>query len=114
MEVTRKFKLFPVLFVRRVLTFIYFTVWIVRELLALIMMKVLPGKEFLIIGKASKAIKDNLVKMDGKPFIYLFAGPYDVIACVKTKGMEELKAKINTIRRINGVLETVTHVAIES
>ncbi len=78
------------------------------------MMKVLPGKEFWVISRASKQIKEQLVEIDGKPFIYLFAGPYDVIACVKAEDTAQLKKIIDEVRKIKGVVETTTHVAMES
>ncbi len=77
------------------------------------MIKVIPGKEDQVIDQTREAVGGNALKVDEKPFIFEVTGPYDVIACMKMETMDEFRGTLMKIRKIDGVMDTITSIVVK-
>ncbi len=81
-------------------------------MLALILMKVKPGREFEIIDKLRREIEKYTFKVDNKPFIYEITGPYDVVIGLRLEQIEDVRSILSKVREYDGVTETSTSILI--
>ena len=80
---------------------------------ALIFVKTVPGKELTLLKQIPQKIGNSIAKVNGEPFCYEFAGPYDIIVGVLTDSMESIRMILAEIRNLDGVLDTVTSIAVK-
>ena len=72
---------------------------------AYIMIDVVPGNE--------KAVQDAIAKLAGVQMVHQVTGEYDMIAFVDAEPYEEFAGILSTIRKLNGVRDTDSHLVLE-
>ena len=73
---------------------------------AFIMIDVVPGQE--------KAVEAAVAKLAGVKMVYQVTGEHDVIAFVDAEPYEEFAVILSTIRQLNGVRDTDSHLVLQS
>ena len=72
---------------------------------AFIMIDVVPGRE--------AAVEQAIAKLAGVKMVYQVTGEHDMIAFVDAEPYEEFAVILSTIRQINGVRDTDSHLVLE-
>ena len=72
---------------------------------AFIMIDVVPGQE--------KAVEAAVAKLAGVKMVYQVTGEHDVIAFVDAEPYEEFAVILSTIRQLNGVRDTDSHLVLQ-
>jgi len=72
---------------------------------AFIMVDAVPGRE--------AAIQRELAKLAGVKMVYQVTGEHDLIAFVDAEPYEEFAVILSTIRQVNGVRDTDSHLVLE-
>ena len=73
---------------------------------AFIMIDVEPGRE--------KAIQDAVSKLAGVKMVHQVTGEHDMIAFVDAEPYEEWAVLLSTIRQLNGVRDTDSHLVLDA
>ena len=73
---------------------------------AFIMIDVVTGQE--------KAVEAAVAKLAGVKMVYQVTGEHDVIAFVDAEPYEEFAVILSTIRQLNGVRDTDSHLVLQS
>ena len=71
---------------------------------AFIMIDVVPGRE--------AAVQEAVAKLAGIKMVYQVTGEHDVIAFVDAEPYEEWAVLLSTIRQLNGVRDTDSHLVL--
>ena len=71
---------------------------------AFIMIDVVPGRE--------KAVQEAVAKLAGVKMVYQVTGEHDMIAFVDAEPYEEFAVILSTIRQLNGVRDTDSHLVL--
>ena len=71
---------------------------------AFIMIDVIPGKEV--------AVQQAVAKLAGVKMVYQVTGEHDMIAFVDAEPYEEFAVILSTIRQLNGVRDTDSHLVL--
>ena len=71
---------------------------------AFIMIDVVPGSE--------KAVQQAVAKLAGVKMVYQVTGEHDAIAFVDAEPYEEFAVILSTIRQLNGVRDTDSHLVL--
>ncbi len=72
---------------------------------AFIMIDVTPGKEVLV--------HQAVTKLAGVKMVYQVTGEHDMIAFVDAEPYEEFAVILSTIRQLNGVRDTDSHLVLQ-
>ena len=72
---------------------------------AFIMIDVVPGRE--------AAVQDAISKLAGVTMVYQVTGEHDMIAFVDAEPYEEFAVILSTIRQLNGVRDTDSHLVLQ-
>ena len=72
---------------------------------AFIMIDVVPGQE--------KVVEAAVAKLAGVKMVYQVTGEHDVIAFVDAEPYEEFAVILSTIRQLNGVRDTDSHLVLQ-
>ncbi len=72
---------------------------------AFIMIDVVPGQE--------RTIQQAIAKLAGVKMIYQVTGEHDMIAFVDAEPYEEWAVLLSTIRQLNGVRDTDSHLVLD-
>ena len=72
---------------------------------AFIMIDVVPGQE--------KAVESAVAKLAGVKMVYQVTGEHDVIAFIDAEPYEEFAVILSTIRQLNGVRDTDSHLVLQ-
>ena len=72
---------------------------------AFIMIDVVPGRE--------AAVQDAVSKLAGVTMVYQVTGEHDMIAFVDAEPYEEFAVILSTIRQLNGVRDTDSHLVLQ-
>ena len=72
---------------------------------AFIMIDVVPGQE--------KAVESAVAKLAGVKMVYQVTGEHDVIAFIDAEPNEEFAVILSTIRQLNGVRDTDSHLVLQ-
>lgn len=72
---------------------------------AFIMIDVVPGQE--------KVVESAVAKLAGVKMVYQVTGEHDVIAFVDAEPYEEFAVILSTIRQLNGVRDTDSHLVLQ-
>ena len=72
---------------------------------AFIMIDVVPGQE--------QAVESAVAKLAGVKMVYQVTGEHDVIAFVDAEPYEEFAVILSTIRQLNGVRDTDSHLVLQ-
>ena len=73
---------------------------------AFIMIDVVPGRE--------KSVEEAVAKLAGVKMVYQVTVEHDMIAFVDAEPYEEFAVILSTIRQINGVRDTDSHLVLEA
>jgi DNA-binding Lrp family transcriptional regulator len=73
---------------------------------AFIMIDVVPGRE--------QAVQDAISKLAGVRMVYQVTGEHDMIAFVDAEPYEEFAVILSSIRQLNGVRDTDSHLVLEA
>lgn len=73
---------------------------------AFIMIDVVPGRE--------QAVQDAIAKLAGVRMVYQVTGEHDMIAFVDAEPYEEFAVILSSIRQLNGVRDTDSHLVLEA
>ena len=73
---------------------------------AFIMIDVVPGQE--------KTVESAVGKLAGVKMVYQVTGEHDVIAFVDAEPYEEFAVILSTIRQLNGVRDTDSHLVLQT
>ena len=73
---------------------------------AFIMIDVVPGRE--------QSVEEAVAKLAGVKMVYQVTGEHDMIAFVDAEPYEEFAVILSTIRQINGVRDTDSHLVLEA
>ena len=71
---------------------------------AFIMIDVVPGHE--------KVVQEAVAKLAGVKMVYQVTGEHDMIAFVDAEPYEEFAVILSTIRQLNGVRDTDSHLVL--
>ena len=71
---------------------------------AFIMLDVVPGSE--------KPVQEAIAKLAGVKMVYQVTGEHDMIAFVDAEPYEEFAGILSTIRKLNGVRDTDSHLVL--
>ena len=71
---------------------------------AFIMIDVVPGRE--------TAVQEAIAKLAGGKMVYQVTGEHDMIAFVDAEPYEEFAVILSTIRQLNGVRDTDSHLVL--
>ncbi|MBI4342139.1 MAG: Lrp/AsnC ligand binding domain-containing protein [Candidatus Omnitrophica bacterium] len=71
---------------------------------AFIMIDVVPGSE--------KPVQEAIAKLAGVKMVYQVTGEHDMIAFVDAEPYEEFAGILSTIRKLNGVRDTDSHLVL--
>ena len=71
---------------------------------AFIMIDVVPGRE--------RAVQEAIAKLAGVKMIYQVTGEHDMIAFIDAEPYEEFAVILSTIRQLNGVRDTDSHLVL--
>ncbi|MBI3321535.1 MAG: Lrp/AsnC ligand binding domain-containing protein [Candidatus Omnitrophica bacterium] len=71
---------------------------------AFIMIDVVPGREH--------AVQEAVAKLAGVKMVYQVTGEHDMIAFVDAEPYEEFAGILSTIRQLNGVRDTDSHLVL--
>ena len=71
---------------------------------AFIMIDVVPGRE--------AAVHEAVAKLAGVKMVYQVTGEHDIIAFVDAEPYEEWAVLLSTIRQLNGVRDTDSHLVL--
>ncbi len=71
---------------------------------AFIMIDVVPGSE--------QAVENAVAKLAGVKMVYQVTGEHDLIAFVDAEPYEEFAVVLSTIRQLNGVRDTDSHLVL--
>ena len=71
---------------------------------AFIMIDVVPGRE--------QAVQEAIAKLAGVKMIYQVTGEHDMIAFIDAEPYEEFAVILSTIRQLNGVRDTDSHLVL--
>ncbi len=71
---------------------------------AFIMIDVVPGRE--------AAVQEAIAKLAGVKMVYQVTGEHDMIAFVDAEPYEEFAVILSTIRQLNGVRDTDSHLVL--
>lgn len=72
---------------------------------AFIMIDVVPGRE--------GAVQDAIARLAGVKMVYQVTGEHDMIAFVDAEPYEEFAVILSTIRQLNGVRDTDSHLVLQ-
>jgi DNA-binding Lrp family transcriptional regulator len=72
---------------------------------AFIMIDVVPGRE--------QAVENAISKLAGVRMVYQVTGEHDMIAFVDAEPYEEFAVILSSIRQLNGVRDTDSHLVLE-
>ena len=73
---------------------------------AFIMIDAVPGRE--------AAIQQAIAKLAGVKMVYQVTGEHDLIAFIDAEPYEEFAVILSTIRQLNGVRDTDSHLVLEA
>ena len=71
---------------------------------AFIMIDVVPGRE--------QTVQDAIAKLAGVKMVYQVTGEHDLIAFIDAEPYEEFAVILSTIRQMNGVRDTDSHLVL--
>ena len=71
---------------------------------AFIMIDVVPGRE--------QTVQDAIAKLAGVKMVYQVTGEHDLIAFIDAEPYEEFAVILSTIRQLNGVRDTDSHLVL--
>ena len=71
---------------------------------AFIMIDVVPGRE--------AAVQETVAKLAGVKMVYQVTGEHDLIAFVDAEPYEEFAVILSSIRQVNGVRDTDSHLVL--
>ena len=77
-----------------------------REVVAFVLMRVEAGKEVEVLNEVLNKFRDSVTEAR------ITYGEYDIVVRVVAANMRALEAVISGIRRLNGVVHTVTLIAV--
>ncbi len=73
---------------------------------AFIMIDVAPGQE--------KTVQTAVAKLAGVKMVYQVTGEHDIIAFVDAEPYEEWAVLLSTVRQLNGVRDTDSHLVLDA